>query len=207
MSKTTAQSIHESVSKLAPGELFCTRHMLHFGTRSSVDVSLWRLVRDGTLVRFARGVFARPPNDEDQEPSPRAVAEMKAKAFGKTLVSDHADEAKELGLCTSRKKDIVFRVNGRSSQFLFNGKYIYLKASSKRKLQLGDSSLGKVLRALWFLGHETCEGSRPAIEAPLIKAAALTSRKIVAWIPSWLHKIVEEICPPALPIVQIPITT
>ncbi|HEY9775263.1 MAG TPA: DUF6088 family protein [Planktothrix sp.] len=203
---SAAQLIRHEIDQFAPGELICTRQFLHIGSRSAVDTELWRSVNDGSLTRIVNGVFARPPTGDEviEPPSAREVAEIKARAFGKTIVSDHADAARQFELTTQDEKgEIVFRVSGRTSQFRFNGTYIYLRAASRRKIQLGDSTLGKLLRALWYLGETECERSQPQIEAKLIKAASITNRRIAGWIPWWLHRFVENLCPLALPRVNI----
>jgi hypothetical protein len=195
----TAQMIRDVLNMKVPGELFCTRELLHLGSRGAIDTYLSRLVKEGTISRLTRGVFARPPNQDDLiEHSARDIAEVKAKAFDKRIISDHHDEARELNLTMPGRIDVVFRVSGRTSKFRFNGTFVHLRAASNRKLQLGDSRLGKVLRAVWFVGRKNVHKARDLVEKPL-KSAGLTGEKIYAWIPAWLSRFVYNVCPSALP--------
>ncbi|HEY9775677.1 MAG TPA: DUF6088 family protein [Planktothrix sp.] len=200
---TTAGLVRDFVGLKIPGELFHTSDLLRLqlGKRGSIDANLSKLVKSGALRRVARGVFARPPtNGEDvPEPTARDVAEVKARAFGKRLISDHLDEARELKLTTRAKKGIVFRVSGRSTKFRFKGQTIYLRGTSNRKLQIGDGRLGKLLRSLWHLGQAGCEKVRKHIEKPLADAASLPGQKVIGWLPAWLNAFVNDVCPLALP--------
>jgi len=147
--------IRRFIFMLEKGRLFTTRDCLNFGKRASVDQALCRLVRDGTIVRLARGVFRR--NDWNL---PHAgafdVALAKARAFGKTIACHGADLACDLGLVDEGNHEPTFAVDKGSSSFRFGGTVIHLREACLRKMQGGDSKVGQVVRALWYIGRSFC---------------------------------------------------
>jgi hypothetical protein len=82
---SVAQKIFDHIERLTPVQLMTTRDVLHLGRRNNIDVTLWRLVKDGKLIRLARGVFSKPSSVDEKVclPTPRAVATAKAAAFDK----------------------------------------------------------------------------------------------------------------------------
>lgn len=81
---SAAQEIRLFVKGLAPGQIFTTSQVLHFGTRNAVDLALSRLVKCQILKRLAQGVFVlRSPCSGAL--SAVDVAFAKASAFGKRI--------------------------------------------------------------------------------------------------------------------------
>lgn len=140
--------IRRFVASLKPGQLFTTRDCLGFGKRNSVDQALHKMVNSGWITRLARGVFALSENLR-RLVSVEEVAEIKAKAFGKTLLSHGATLAFEMGLTKSNPDSHVFLVTGAGSAFHYGSKRIILKSASPNKARLGESKAGKLLRAVW----------------------------------------------------------
>ncbi|MFY0104189.1 hypothetical protein ABTP95_20360, partial [Acinetobacter baumannii] len=79
---STMARIRRLISSIQLGELFTTRNCLSFGSRGSVDQSLYSLVKSGTIVRVVRGVFMRPGSDM---PTALQLAKIKAESFGKRI--------------------------------------------------------------------------------------------------------------------------
>jgi len=56
----TAKLIRERIEAMPIGEPFTPTAFLECGTRASVDQTLSRLVKAGSIERVTRGVFVRP---------------------------------------------------------------------------------------------------------------------------------------------------
>ncbi|MBP7860184.1 hypothetical protein KA183_00765 [bacterium] len=146
-------------------EPFTTRDLLNYGSRSAIDNCIYRLIQEGIIHRITRGVFVvKKSNGRHAHFTQREVAEIKAGAFGRKLQTHPFKKAKEiairLGLIKPGQKWIgecdelesTYEISGPSSSFVYEGKRIYLKKATRRKIQLGDSKAGLVMRALWYNG-------------------------------------------------------
>jgi len=151
---STARSIRGYMNRLPAGQIFSTREVLHYGSRASVDQSLYRLVRDGIVVRLAYGLFRRQIKGM-KLPSVDEIAIAKAKAFDKIIFVHGKDAGFELGIEESPNRKKIFYVPGSaSSSFLclIQGQRVYFKATAARRLYEGNSRVGRVIRALWQRG-------------------------------------------------------
>jgi hypothetical protein len=114
-----------------------------------VDQTLYRLVKNGTIRRLARGVFVR---DERKKFSHFEIASIKAKAFGRTLINFDFTVPDQLKAPVKTPIEPVFFIDGRSSGFHADGILIALQECSQRKMSLGDGKVGQAMRALWRIG-------------------------------------------------------
>jgi hypothetical protein len=179
------------IERLPQDSWFATRQVLEFGTREAVDQSLYRLVKSGFLLRIARGVFTLS-DDRPKVFEPLAVASFKAKTFRKSVAVHGLDIAKKLGLVSYTNDDPTFCVHGVSSSFQSVEMKICLQNFSARKTALGDSPLGQVIRALWFLGKDRCDSQ--TVQSAMVvlnddEIKELTSSAHL--MPGWLTKIVR----------------
>ena len=188
MSKSSCRSyILRHISNMKDGEVFTTRDCLKYGKRSIVDSVLFKLVKDETIYRLARGVFTRWTGNFNF-PTFFQMAVIKAKAFGKKLLVHGADTAAKYKLIPKGNEDPTYYVDGSSSAFLYRGQYIQLKKACKKRLQLPDDKAGLALRAIWHMGKDKVD------ELVLQKIASLWSpraeiEKIYrgkAWMTGWI---------------------
>lgn len=154
----TITFIRRHIFRLTKGSLFVTRDFLSYGSRAAVDQSLSRLVKQGIIRRLARGVFAR---DDHPIPTPSAleIATIKAAAFGKQILTHGLDAAAALGLVAQGNREPTYCASGRSTSFQYGSVMIHLCGTCPRKMALGDSRNGLLIRALWQLGRKNCDQS------------------------------------------------
>ncbi len=145
------------ISNLSTGEWFSTQQVLNLGTREAIDQALYRLVKCGYLTRIAWGLFTLRTNEQNFEPL--AVAKFKAQVFKKKIAIHGLDIASRLGLVAPPKDKPLFSVYGVSSAFQSMKREITLKSYSPRKITLGDSPVGEIISALWFVGEKNCDNS------------------------------------------------
>ncbi len=182
--RSTTTFIRRHIYGLAPGEIFTTRHCLSYGRRSAVDQALARLVKQGLIIRLARGVFVR---EGCPRPSALAVASAKARAFGKQLAVHAHNLACELGLTGSASDGSTFAVPGSSSSFKFGALTVNFRRTAPRKLALGSSRAGQVLRALWQLGEAAVDGQCLMTAAMALSRSDRQEVRLSAGLlPAWL---------------------
>ncbi|MCC7527837.1 MAG: hypothetical protein IT342_04905 [Candidatus Melainabacteria bacterium] len=158
---STASAIRRYINQLPPRQIFSTREVLHFGSRASVDQSLYRMVSEVSLLRLASGLFVKKYPGM-KLPSVEEVAAAKAKAFSKEIFVHGQDAAYELGIEDSPSDKAIFYVQGSStSSFLshIHGRRVHFKATAARRLYEVNQRVGKVMRALWHLGPDRLDSA------------------------------------------------
>ena len=95
---STTALLNSHIKRLEPNQRFSTQEILHIGTRGSIDMYLSRKVKSGDLIRLARGVFKAPSTRDADIPSLREIAELKARAFSKTIIPHGETIARALKL-------------------------------------------------------------------------------------------------------------
>lgn len=153
----TSAHIKRHIANLKPGDIFTTRDLLLYGTRKAVDQAIYILVEGGRIERLARGVFMKPAVTK-RVVTVWEIAQVKAKAFGKRIVSHGIDAAKKAGLQEEGNAEPTYLVDGSSSSFRFGNVVIHFKRGSKRKMILGEDRVGVAIRALWSMGRKGLSG-------------------------------------------------
>jgi hypothetical protein len=187
----TASSVRRFVNNQAYGTLFCTRDCLNLGPRSSIDQTLYELVKDGTIMRMARGVFARMQHDTPW-PTIGEIAAAKAKAFGRRILM-HGKKAltKAINGVTDLGHPHVYAIDGRSSSFHSVQGRVRFKQYAPRILKHSDKPHGLVIRALWELGkREMTDELIRDITNRLGRIEMADLRRSCAQMPEWMANLV-----------------
>jgi hypothetical protein len=178
--------IRRFVYSLPEGGTFTTRDCLAYGFRSAVDRALSRLVKNGTIRRLARGIFARDPFNR-RDFTDFEIAKLKAEAFGRKLVKHPSTSARELGILSEQQTESIYSIDGRTTKFRVGERIIHLKEISDRKMQLSQSKAGSAMCALWHLGQQAVNGD--VIKQALSKFNRIDNielRRNMRWMPAWL---------------------
>jgi len=175
------------ISALPTDAWFSTQQLLNLGNREAIDQCLYRLVKCGYLTRIAWGVFTLRTSKQIFEPL--AVAMFKAKTFKKNVSIHGLDIARRLGLVAENQDQQLYSVHGTSSSFQSIKREISLKSYSPRKIELGDSRIGEIISALWFLGERSCDNSAVQIAVrTLSKNEIIELSQSAHRMPGWLTK-------------------
>ncbi|HMX45279.1 MAG TPA: hypothetical protein PLC15_02770 [Candidatus Obscuribacter sp.] len=181
--------LREYIGDLPEDQLFCTRDLLGLCSRQSLDVALSDLVKEEFLERLAQGVF-RLRKAENAPVSPLVVAEVKLKAFGKSMF-DLPEErrspvSRKLVSAETESSLVIVGTDGKSSSFRYQGKKIVCLSLGPRKCRLGNGLFGSTLRRLWLLGSGEIpkEQAQPAIDNLLMNQQLWN--KFVKFLPDWL---------------------
>ncbi|HQQ64337.1 MAG TPA: DUF6088 family protein [Pseudomonadales bacterium] len=151
----TAELIRQRIEAMPIGEPFTPTVLLECGTRASINQTLSRLRKAGSIERVTRGVFVRPENSRfvgRVSPSPLKVAETVAKTTGAVLQVHGAEAARRLELTTQVPTQSVFATSGPSKRIRVGKMEISLQHVCQRKLALAGRPAGLALAAMWYLG-------------------------------------------------------
>ena len=196
--------VKRHINKLAPEQIFTTRELLIYGTRSAVDAALSRLVRLGIITRLARGVFVRElrPNLTIEE-----IARAKAVAFRKKihqhpeLAGTNSRQVREHeGRSTEEKQSVTYLKGGHSSSFATVRGRVYLKGVCERKLHMLQNKVSQAALVLWQRGRRNCKSS----DVSTVATRFNRQEKFQFWltgasVPQWL----QELCAPWFPRPQL----
>jgi hypothetical protein len=164
--------------------MFSTQECLEFGPRHAVDQELHKQVRSARILRLAWGVFVKPTQNSGM-PDASKIAAFKAQAFQRTAWRS-PEEAQRL-LLSQSTDSLSVATNGSSSSLIIGDQRVRLTNVCPRKLALGDSKAGLLIRTLWALGPD-------GVTDDLIRDATVTFgrtdfaeiRNSCSMMPAWL---------------------
>lgn len=149
---STAEKIMQVIESHPVEELFSRQALVKYGPARAVDSAIKRLIDKGIIIREIRGLYYK--NGRTRTTTVEEVARVKAESFGRKFFSDAVELAKQFGIV--RRLQIAsgrtFATDARTSSFDFHGLRITLKGTSPKKVALGDSPPGKIIRALCAVG-------------------------------------------------------
>ncbi len=189
-STNTTELIRQHINKLPAGEPFTPTAFLEYGTRTSVDQTLSRLIKAGTIMRVTRGVFVRPEISRfvgNVMPEPIKVAETIAKTTGSIVQVHGAEAARQLELTTRMPTQPVFSTSGPSKRIRVGKMEIRLQHVSHRQLKLAGRPAGLALAAMWYLGkHEVTPSLIEKIRRKLSTAEFEALKAAASSMPAWM---------------------
>jgi hypothetical protein len=185
--KSCLSFIRRHISNMKDGQIFTTRDCLIYGKRSNVDNALFKMVRECVIIRLTSGVFTRWTSNFTY-PSALELAIIKARAFGKQLLTHGADTAAKCKMIAKGNKEPTFYVDGSSSRFRYRRTYVYLKKASKKRLYMPDDNTGLAIRGLWHAGREKIwlDGVHKVAHLLNTRAEMEKVYRGKAWMPAWL---------------------
>lgn len=169
--------VRQAITDTPPGAVFSSADLLSAGTRAAVDQALFRLMKAGTIVRVARGLYAATGQHVDAQTVASALAQK---------------TGERVGLAPSEGPDdlLVVPTCGLSRTVKAAGYTVQFRRMSPRKVQLAASPKGRVLLAMWTQGMKnltTLEIQRATgdwLEGEIDSYAAL--------IPAWLRTAIHQ---------------
>lgn len=186
---STSARIRAFIKKLDRDTIFTTRDLLTFGRRSAVDNAVYNLVNRGEIVRIVPGVFSLPGSK--RKLSLKELAIIKAKSFGRRIVKHASEIASDLGIASSEIPDdeVWFATSGSKSAFKFGLITIRFKPTCQRKMKLGETRAGQVVRALNYVGRRKVTHKTGAIAtADLSRRARRRLQSLTSMMPAWLSE-------------------
>lgn len=193
MTLTTALIIRRHINGIQPKQVFSIRDLLPYGSRQAVDQTMYRMVKNGSVFRVARGLYVRY-FDVTKTPPKDLVAKIKAEGFAKETAQHGKKCASDQSLALENTIETIYATTGSTSNFDYRGKTIKFHKLAPRKLVLKDSKIGQFIRAYWALGPKYCYDRRTGSTidfAQLIKQKfnpyeQEELRMARKWMPAWL---------------------
>lgn len=182
------------------GSVFTPTDFLDLGSRSAVDLALWRLVKKGIVRRVDRGVYGFPKKNRligELSPRPEAVAKAIARKGARKLLPSGAMAANLLGLTDQVPAKVEYLTDGRTKQVMIKKLPVVLKQSTPTRLATAVRVSGTVSQALRFLRREqvddqVIEKLRRRLSDP-DKARLLQDIPLVpAWVGAAFRKIATD---------------
>lgn len=187
-------NLRDYFAAMPAGVLISRQSVLDFGSAGAVDMSLTRLVKEGSIERIAIGVYTKaifpmPVFTAEQ------VARVKTSAFKKTLATHHSTfkDAFLPGGEGPHGEPRIFATDRCTSRFMLNNQYVHLKVIPGRMAALPATTAGAALQALWSVGSKNIDGEIVTRVFDTLDKSNLTSIYCSEYsLPYWLRKAIYE---------------
>ncbi len=199
--ETMRDQIITRIQRLGEGKAFSAKDFLDIASRTTIDVTLAALAREGTIRRIRRGLYDRPRINPalggklspDIDEAARAIARRQRWK----IVPDGAWAANLLGLSTQVPSKIIYLTDGPNNEVLIGKRSIYFKHARPKALAGLDGKLALVVQALRHLGRDKVgkreiETLRAALSPSERKKLVKDARFGVDWIYEVANKIAEQ---------------
>lgn len=199
--ETINNQIRERALSLDRGRIFFTDEFADLESPVSVRTMLMKLVKEGSVVRLARGVYCRPKLEGEYGikmvlPSPETIAETVA-AREKVRIIPYGDiAARELGLSGMVVSDLKYLTDGADRRIcLSKGRKIYFNHTDEVKVfGYCNETMRKVAFAVRFLGEDGIDAEkRRIIHSHLRTVPEEDFSRDILIPPAWVGKILTAI--------------
>jgi hypothetical protein len=189
------------ITRLGEGKAFSAKDFLDIASRTTIDVTLASLARNGIIRRIRRGLYDMPRINPalggklspDIDEAARAIARRQRWK----IVPDGAWAANLLGLSTQVPSKIVYLTDGPNNEVPIGRRSIYFKHARPKAMAGLEGKIALVVQALRHLGKD---GVGPREIETLRAGMSLTERRKllkdtrfgVDWIFEVANKIAEK---------------
>src|ERR1700728_1495561 len=156
--QTSRDQIVARIEKLGPGKAFSAKDFLDIASRTTIDVALFSLTKDGKIRRIRRGLYDMPRINEalggklspDIDEAARAIARKQRWK----IVPDGAWAANLLGLSTQVPAKIIYLTDGPNNEVPIGRRIIHLKHARPKAMAGLEGKFALVVQALRYLGKD-----------------------------------------------------
>jgi hypothetical protein len=189
-----AENILEHAKSLPEGSVLMAKGLLQFGSRAGVDQALSRLVREGRLVRAARGAYVVPVTSRfgTRPPSVHAVAEGIQGITGEAVEAHGIAAANQLGLTTQVPVRPVYVTAGRSRTIKLGAQILEIQHVPRWQMLMPGRPAGQAIRALAWLGRGNAASALRELHGMLSKEEWHALENARPSLPMWLAQAVSE---------------
>lgn len=183
------------ISQVREGVPVAAKELLHLGNRAAVDQTLSRLVRRGSLIRVARGLYVRPVEGRFGSRPPEAAKVVQAiiEQHGENLVPHGAAAANELGLTTQVPVREVYLTSGPTRNLQLGKQLVELRHAPAWQLALPGRQAGSAIRALAWMGPEHASNAIEALRSKLAPAERIALVELRRMLPTWMAQQVSRL--------------
>ena len=165
----TQQLVLEKIRKMDRGTIFFINDFIELGSLGSVRLTLLELMRQGLIVRPARGVYCYPRICADYPgfvmPSAECIAEALANKEHFRLVPYGDQAAYSLGLTSIRVSNLKYLTDGASRRIcLSDGRKIFFNHTSEVKIfDYRNETMQMISAAVRVLTEESLDAEKKRI--------------------------------------------
>ncbi|GGZ77832.1 DUF6088 family protein [Paraglaciecola chathamensis] len=156
---SVAELVNNKLARMKRGAPFSIERFYTLGSVSAVQKKMSRLVKEGKVVRVAKGIYSRPkPLIISPTMNIVAKAEDVARVWAETnnykLSYQGMEAAYRLGLQTQAPMKSVFWTSGPTRTFRVGNQEVQVKHAANSKLVWYDKPEGELFRGLMFAAPE-----------------------------------------------------
>ena len=196
--QTMRDQIVARIERFGEGKAFSAKDFLDIATRTTIDVTLANLTKNGKIRRIRRGLYDTPRINEalggklspDIDEAARAIARRQRWK----IVPDGAWAANLLGLSTQVPSKIIYLTDGPSNEVPIGRRTIHFKHARPKAMAGLEGKFALVVQALRYLGKDGV-GSRE-IETLRGALSLAEKRKLVKdarFGVDWIYEVAKRI--------------
>ena len=196
--QTMRDQIVARIERFGEGKAFSAKDFLDIASRTTIDVTLASLTKDGKIRRIRRGLYDTPRINEalggklspDIDEAARAIARRQRWK----IVPDGAWAANLLGLSTQVPSKIIYLTDGPSSEVPIGRRTIHFRHARPKAMAGLEGKFALVVQALRYLGKDGV-GSRE-IETLRGTLSLAEKRKLVKdarFGVDWIYEVAKRI--------------
>jgi hypothetical protein len=196
--QTMRDQIVARIERFGEGKAFSAKDFLDIASRTTIDVTLASLTKDGKIRRIRRGLYDTPRINEalggklspDIDEAARAIARRQRWK----IVPDGAWAANLLGLSTQVPSKIIYLTDGPSSEVPIGRRTIHFRHARPKAMAGLEGKFALVVQALRYLGKDGV-GSRE-IETLRGALSLAEKRKLVKdarFGVDWIYEVAKRI--------------
>lgn len=168
----TSRMLQQAIASQPAGAVFGSDTFLSTGTRAAVDQALFRLMKAGSIVRVARGLYAAAGQRVQAQAVAGAVAHKTGERVGITPANGSGNV-------------LVVPTSGPSRTVKGSEHTVHFRHMSHKKVRLATTPKGKVLLELWTEGKKNL--TTLAIQRATSDWLEGEVNHYAALIPAWLR--------------------
>lgn len=188
--------IAAQIEALPKGELLLPVDFQELGSSEAVRLSLFRLEKEGFIVRVAQGIYVRPKESSligKLTPSAEEVAEAIVKRDRIRTVPTGSYALNALGLSTQVPMNIVLLTDGSPREIKVGKRTIKFKKTTPKNLLAKGKISCLVIQALKEIGNgKVTEEEEHKILDLLQKEDVKDLKHDLALAPVWIQKIMKK---------------
>lgn len=190
------EKILKRIAKLPKGELLLPADFSEFGSSEAVRLSLFRLEKEGVIIRVSQGIYVRPKESNligKLIPTAEEVAEAIAKRDRIRTVPTGSYALNALGLSTQVPMNIVLLTDGSPREIRVGKRKIKFKKTTPKNLLAKGKISRLVIQALKEIGNGkvTMEEELKIVDL-LKKEDEKDLKHDIALAPVWIQKIMRK---------------
>ena len=196
--QTMRDQIVARIERSGEGKAFSAKDFLDIASRTTIDVTLASLTKDGKIRRIRHGLYDMPRINEalggklspDIDEAARAIARRQRWK----IVPDGAWAANLLGLSTQVPSKIIYLTDGPSSEVPIGRRTIHFRHARPKAMAGLEGKFALVVQALRYLGKDGV-GSRE-IETLRGALSLAEKRKLVKdarFGVDWIYEVAKRI--------------